>query len=130
MTASRALDAHEIVANQEAQRAWEAVTKGIEAYLMDRVNNRDHVTAEQCLRIVQADIARVPVSAQQYLAARWHQYSAQREQIEALKASQAELLDIAKRILERGYVDRQLSGGRADHEALVAAIANANGEAK
>lgn len=44
-----------------------------------------------------------------------------------LKAANADLLAVARRILDRGYVSKTIEEERGDHLALVAAIAKAEG---
>lgn len=46
-----------------------------------------------------------------------------------LIAAAPELLEVAQRILDRGYVSACIDEERADHQALVAAIAKATGAA-
>ena len=63
-------------------------------------------------------------------ASGWGIHNVSTEQAKAdarLIAAAPDLLDVAKRILDRGYVSESIDEERSDHQALVAAIAKAEG---
>lgn len=75
---------------QSACAAWQDVFKSIEAHLQDRVAMRDAASPETYLSIIRNLVERIDKDSQAIVRSRWHDYAAQRQQIERLEQELAD----------------------------------------